>query len=760
MLTSVKKWLLFNWAHTQIRLVLLLTVSVFFIILAVGLTSYYTSKSVLQQELGDLQRQMLSLNMDVIDEAIKETDQAAIQVALSDNIYWFLTSENQNSYKDITEAYQLFTTIINNAAYIKSIYVYDIERDSFLAIPQGFASNSATFVDSDWTKVASEFGDKSMIVKKRELTPGAGTYGSDITLFRQIKIQGEVKGIVAINILDEALFAKLNPPVMNNLNRMRYIVDEQDQILYSVANYDFDEEAVGLALDEMKADGRGDMSFRNKQLLINQLQSPIAGWRFISIVEQDSMLAHTKHIAQVVFLVSIAALMLGGAVIYYINSKALRPVRRLKQLFGTFARKSGENDKIDLESIAGELLGKHAHLSHLVRETLSEASSKLIIDIEKGNISSRRDIQDKWQRYFPDWTEAPITVCMLSIDRYEEWARSLSGSDYSLLKFALANIATELLAEDWRIACADFGRDKMAMLMQPRGDGRQAKQKLEEAVEQVPAFLKFTVSAGISQPFKDVARMKKAMLEADNALMYRLYRGYGQVILFQEVSQHEAGERRLDEMPTLESIIQAIESGNGRDAEEAIAKVLESIREQNWYPSEALQFLHEATLRIYELCSDEEQAGNSAMERYETLHWKDIEFGLVELVKPLAERYGQLIESKDFVLCHRMIEYMKQRLGDPIGIPEISEEAGISSSLASQIFKQETGETIYNYLTNLRMERAAELLVKTDDRLADIAEMVGYQHENSFIRTFRKVKEITPGKYRDMMRTRMDASIE
>jgi uncharacterized membrane protein YfhO len=67
---SIKKWLKYNLAHTQVRLVLILTVSVFLIILAVSLTSYNTSKSVMQEELGELQRQMLKLDMNVIDELV------------------------------------------------------------------------------------------------------------------------------------------------------------------------------------------------------------------------------------------------------------------------------------------------------------------------------------------------------------------------------------------------------------------------------------------------------------------------------------------------------------------------------------------------------------------------------------------------------------------------------------------------------------------------------------------------------------------
>ena len=84
-------------------------------------------------------------------------------------------------------------------------------------------------------------------------------------------------------------------------------------------------------------------------------------------------------------------------------------------------------------------------------------------------------------------------------------------------------------------------------------------------------------------------------------------------------------------------------------------------------------------------------------------------------------------------MCQRMIEFMERHLGDPIGIPEIAESTGISG-LGQPAFKQETNETIYNYLTRSRMERASEPLVKTDRKISDIAQMVGYQHENSFIR--------------------------
>ncbi|MBE1440794.1 AraC-like DNA-binding protein [Paenibacillus sp. OAS669] len=759
MMQSLKKWLKYNWAHTQIRLVLILTVSVFLIILAVSLTSYYTSKAVLQEELSEPQRQMLQLNMNVIDESIKESDQAAIQVSLSANVYQFLTSENQNSFSNITEIYQLLTTLVNNSKYVKSIYVYDLKRESFVAIPQGYSSSKLTFGDSDWVSVADEFGDKPTVIKKREVPEGASRGGSDVTLFRKIKIQGEFRGIVAVNLKDEELFARLDSS-FNNINRMRYIIDEHDDVLYSVSNYEFDQDAIRQALAVVKEDNTGDITYQNRKLLVNQLTSPVTGWRYVSIVVQDSLLAKSKKVRDTVLLVSIAALALGGATIFYINAAAFRPVRRLRQLFSAYERKESGAGGIDLEKLTDELLSNHAHLSQLVRETMSEASSKLLSDIYSGHLTGKRDIQDKWNRYFGDWQEqAPVTVAILSIDRYKEWSASYSDSDRSLLKFALANIMAELFEPQWRIVCADFGKDKTAILMQPREPGASPEKKLKESTNVVLELLKFSVTAGISTPQTDITRLKQAMLEAENALAYRVYQGYGQAIPFHKVSEHEVKEP-LPGGRAVEELLHAIQAGDEPAISKAADQIFEQLRIQYEYPSAVVSFLQELVERIGQLQPGEQQETEAAYERFETLHLDDMRQELDSRIAPIVEQYRRLADSKDFMMCQRMIDYMKQHLGEPIGIPEIADSIGISSSLASQVFKQETGETIYNYLTQLRMDRAAELLLKTDSRISDIAVMVGYQHENSFIRIFRKYKDITPGKYRDMMKTRMDFQIE
>ncbi|WP_010271644.1 AraC family transcriptional regulator [Paenibacillus senegalensis] len=755
MTQSLMKWLKYNIANTQTRLVFIMTISVFLIIVAVGITSYYTSKTVLQEELSEPQHQLLHISMDFIDSYIQESNQLAIKVALNSNVYKFFTDEEQNSYHNITELYQFLETLVGSAPYIKSVYIYDMERGSFVAFPQGFSSSNITFADSEWVEVADQFGDEMMMVKKREVPEGTRNQGSDITLFRKIMIQGEFKGMVAVNFKNDDLFRHMTPPAISALDSRRFILDQSDEPLYAIGNYAFETEAVNEAISQIGGERLGEFRYEDKLLLAYQLQSPVTGWRYVSIISQDSLLANSKKIRDVVIYVSIAALVLGGLAILYFNAVAFKPVRRMRQLLQSYERDKLSPDLIDLEKITGELLNDHAQLSRLIRQTMPEASSKFLLDVCTGNMSGKREIFEKWNRYFKGWTDAPLRIVIVSVDNYKEWCGRFPKSDHSLLKFAVSNIIAELVSADWRMVYADLGKDRTAILLQPAGRDEALEAKLEEAAEIIAQLLKFTITIGISAPHSDACKLKHAMFEAGNALSYRLYRGYGQIIAYEEVSEHEMAES-FPQDSVLTELAEAVEAGSRERALRIIERTVEDVRRDYWYPSAAVSFYRMAADKLDRIF-ERGEAGlwdDSDASDFETMLLDDIQDRLQKQVELLAERFSSLTQSKDFILCQRMIEYMKGHLEEPVGIQEIADSAGISVSLASQLFKQEMNDTIYGYFTRLRMERAGELLLMTDHKISEIASMVGYQHENSFIRVYRKYKDITPGKYREMMKNR------
>ncbi|MGC5772118.1 helix-turn-helix domain-containing protein [Paenibacillus pabuli] len=763
MTLSFLKWLKFNFTNPQTRLLLILTVVVFMIIIAVGMTTYYSSKSVLQQELSEPQHQMLRISMNDIDEVIRESDQIAVKIALNGNVYKFLTNEVQGSYRNITELVQFLETLISSTPFIKSAYIYDMTRESMVAFPQGYSSSIANFPDSDWVGVADELEERPMLVKQRKISTGSGQSMPQITLFRKIMITGELKGIIAVNFKTEQMFEHMLLSSVSDLDSHRFILDTDNQPLYDLGNYAVGEGAVNQVLTQLDGEKLGEFKHEGKILLASQTISPYTGWHYLSVISQESLLANAQKIRNIVFIVSLLALVAGAATITFYNAAAFRPVRRMRQLLSGYDQERISSEQIDLEKIMGQLLTDHAQQAINLRQTLPEASSKFLMDIYNGNMTGNREMGEKWRRYFKEWSDEPLAIAMLSIDDYHAWCERFKKSDHSLLKFAIANIIAELLSGQWRVLTADLGSDRMLVMLQPLQPWRNSRAgtAIGEAISMIPQLLKFQVSSGVSDYHEGLMQLQRAMHEAESALDYRLYRGYERVILFEEISGKQLPENTSEKHEFMTQLTETVEAGRGEEAMKALDKMISRMRYEQWHPSSAMAFLEAVAATLERIRVNRETEGcGLEVSGLRTMHLEAVCDLLRQQIGTLAEWFGSLMLSKDFILCQQMITFMNNHLEDPVSIQEIAEHAGIGSSLASQLFKQEMSDTIHGYFTKLRMERACELLLDTDYRISEIASMVGYQHENSFIRVYRKYKDITPGKYREMMRNRRDALLE
>ena len=86
--------------------------------------------------------------------------------------------------------------------------------------------------------------------------------------------------------------------------------------------------------------------------------------------------------------------------------------------------------------------------------------------------------------------------------------------------------------------------------------------------------------------------------------------------------------------------------------------------------------------------------------------------------------------------------------GEPMTIEAIAEEIHLSVNYVRSIFKDGTGQTILEYVTDYRFARACELLQNPALRVKDVANMVGYENISYFGSVFTKRYRMTPNEYR------------
>ncbi|HRF60676.1 MAG TPA: helix-turn-helix domain-containing protein [Fimbriimonadaceae bacterium] len=91
------------------------------------------------------------------------------------------------------------------------------------------------------------------------------------------------------------------------------------------------------------------------------------------------------------------------------------------------------------------------------------------------------------------------------------------------------------------------------------------------------------------------------------------------------------------------------------------------------------------------------------------------------------------------------------RLGQPVSVAEIADEAMLSPFHLMRLFKLTTGETLYHHALALRIERAKELLRSTRLTVAEVGLETGFHDESHFVRHFRKHVHATPTQFRSAM---------
>ncbi|MEK4453614.1 helix-turn-helix domain-containing protein [Paenibacillus sp. FSL L8-0506] len=120
---------------------------------------------------------------------------------------------------------------------------------------------------------------------------------------------------------------------------------------------------------------------------------------------------------------------------------------------------------------------------------------------------------------------------------------------------------------------------------------------------------------------------------------------------------------------------------------------------------------------------------------------------LRDLVRPVLVVISSRSESRDPIISF-VLDYLDKHYGEDINLNLVADKLNLTPGYLSSIFKEKTNINFSEYLNNLRIERAKELLVNLELRIQDIALQVGYQNVNSFIRMFKRCAGITPGEYR------------
>ncbi|HEY9658108.1 MAG TPA: AraC family transcriptional regulator, partial [Allocoleopsis sp.] len=112
----------------------------------------------------------------------------------------------------------------------------------------------------------------------------------------------------------------------------------------------------------------------------------------------------------------------------------------------------------------------------------------------------------------------------------------------------------------------------------------------------------------------------------------------------------------------------------------------------------------------------------------------------------------QTITSENRNLTHlqlqQAIDYIHTHLDRDLSLVEIAEVINISPTYFASLFKRAIGTSPHQYVIQQRVERAKEMLSKTDLAIADIALQVGFSSQSHLTQQFKRITGMTPKQIR------------
>lgn len=114
------------------------------------------------------------------------------------------------------------------------------------------------------------------------------------------------------------------------------------------------------------------------------------------------------------------------------------------------------------------------------------------------------------------------------------------------------------------------------------------------------------------------------------------------------------------------------------------------------------------------------------------------------------DQYRQIRKQNESDSILKSIHYIKNNVSHPITLEELAKGANLSNSQFSLLFKRKTGKSPLDYVIQLKLQKACELLDNTNLKIKVIAKHIGYNDPYYFSRIFSKIIGSSPRDYRKL----------
>lgn len=490
-------------------------------------------------------------------------------------------------------------------------------------------------------------------------------------------------------------------------------------------------------------------------------------WVILSAAPMTGITSPVLFISKVITFLSIGGLLLALTLSWFASNRLYSPMDRLfRKLTGDGNRDAGRNEFEWIEMRWDTLTKEKESLRHTLDRNLPLLREGFLMQLVQGYLFALPDqeVKERLQHFGMPVDGRPMASMVVEIRGLSRPESRFSRGDEELVAFSVGNIAKELAANmDMNCEVLNYHDSTLGLfLLLPQEQAEeQDKQALRDYAQELlrilETVLKLQATVVIGHTTGQISHVPYLFEEARHLLDFRDLNDTKGIIEAGQLNQSTAQLDYPYNFLLEKEIIHSLRMGSGDEAvslirqfvNELMAAGLKKLVIQQGM-NQLLGSIQHAMLQsgvnpitLFEGINLYQEL-NQLQEPDEMLDWMEKRV-IGSYMKELMGRQG--IQLQQFV--EGVLVYIQDHYRTDLSLESCADRFGTTPYTLSRAIKQVTGINFIDYVTNLRMEQAKELLRTTTLKINEIAEQVGYQ-PTYFNRIFKKVEGVPPSQYREM----------
>ncbi|NQX68358.1 AraC family transcriptional regulator [Paenibacillus alba] len=739
--------------------------------------SYAGTVGRLEQNLKDTHIALLKQIDNKIELVFRETDKKLLTVSEAlENVYFMY-----DSYDDMSQKYTNFFALSNKLKSLvyaneqfSSVMLYSDLSGEILTDKTFFKRNESV---DNWLVPYLGIEGYSKWITTHKVSDGRdGEKDQDVvTLIRpypSISSPGYRKGLVAVNMKEDVLYKMIKDVFEDSAQGGHtFIIDDQANIVThddkSVLYTNLKD--VPYIKQIMGQSGNGHFTTKLdgiKQSVFYTL-SAYTGWRIVSVVPDSQVYQPLESTRQFMIAIAFAMIAIAITVLFIVNRRTFKPldqlVGKMSRTFktthpelGTVANVAGMGY---LETVFDQMFMDREQLEKQVRDSKPVLKWRIVMDILSGYkaeyASVRSHLDFPGIRLFPEM----FVVCTVEIGK----ERLGNPKDETLYTYALCNVAEELLNMEYAGVAIDLGSGSSAMIISfAEGDEEQNHLRALTVLEMVLDVMRrqfgLLITIGVGNCYREMKDIPKSYDESQKALQYKMVIGSNSVISIEDLLESDNQDYyRLIKMT--EPIVAALKQTETEKLREFVSLLFHEAVSGSLSPDLIRQLSYELIMKSLQVVASVGIDTEQALEEMGNLHqrindcdnWQDAEWIVTTILEGLAGKIEEKRSSRGSnKTIEKMLVYIREHYHESeFSLDQLADKFALSPPYISKLFKEQTERNFIDYLIEIRINAAKELLADKHRKVNDISELVGYTNARSFLRAFKKYTGMTPTEYRE-----------